>query len=355
MKSDRKYYIDNLRCTCILLLIPFHAAMAWNCWGEQNYIWFQSNKSLSAFITLLSPWYMPLLFSLAGMSARYSLQKRAMKDFMKERVKKLLVPFIVGDLTIVAALAYYADRFHNGYAGGFFAHYKVFLTKYTDLTGYDGGWTPGHLWFVLYLFLISMAALGVIWIQKRFFPKFSCENITMYGIYLLGLFPAIGSLVLDIGGKSLGMYMALYLIGYYVLSEDELVEKIAKYRGWNLVIMVAADILDVYLFIWTENSHAALNTAARYITLWFGILAIMGYGQKGFNFTNGVTRYFTARSFQIYIIHFAWVVIVQFYLSKIMVNTWPLYLGTVALSYIMTIVSCEILNRIGLSGTDRTV
>lgn len=124
-----------------------------------------------------------------------------------------MVPFIVGDLTIVAALAYYADRFHNGYAGGFFAHYKVFLTKYTDLTGYDGGWTPGHLWFVLYLFLISMAALGVIWVQRRFFPQFSCRNIKMYGIYLLGLFPAIGSLVLDIGGKSLGMYMALYLIG----------------------------------------------------------------------------------------------------------------------------------------------
>lgn len=149
MKSDRKYYIDNLRWVCILLLIPFHAAMAWNCWGEGNYIWFSSNKGLSAFITLISPWYMPLLFVLAGMSARYSLQKRTVKDFVRERIKKLLLPFLIGVVTIVAGMTYYADRFHNGYAEDFFAHYRIFFTKFTDLTGYDGGWTPGHLWFVL--------------------------------------------------------------------------------------------------------------------------------------------------------------------------------------------------------------
>jgi acyltransferase family len=35
---------------------------------------------------------MVLLFVVAGMSARYSLQKRSNKEFLKERVTKLLVP-----------------------------------------------------------------------------------------------------------------------------------------------------------------------------------------------------------------------------------------------------------------------
>lgn len=35
--NNRKYYIDNLRWASILLLVPFHSAMAWNSWGEGNY------------------------------------------------------------------------------------------------------------------------------------------------------------------------------------------------------------------------------------------------------------------------------------------------------------------------------
>ena len=37
--SMRKYYIDNLRWITLLILIPYHTAMAWNVWGELNYIY----------------------------------------------------------------------------------------------------------------------------------------------------------------------------------------------------------------------------------------------------------------------------------------------------------------------------
>ena len=32
--TTRKHYIDNLRWIMILMLIPYHAAMAWNTWGD---------------------------------------------------------------------------------------------------------------------------------------------------------------------------------------------------------------------------------------------------------------------------------------------------------------------------------
>lgn len=344
-KSERKHYIDNLRWACILLLVPFHAAMAWNCWGEGNYIWFRENKGFSAFIILISPFYMSLLFVLAGMSARYSLRKRTTKKFISERVKKLLIPFVIGEVTVVAIMTYYADRFHNHYTGGFFAHYKIFFTRFTDLTGYDGGWTPAHLWFLLYLFIISFIALGIIWIQKRLCKTDACGNIKMGVIYLLGVLPAAGSFILDIGGKSIGMYFVLYLIGYYVMSEDSVIEKIAKYRVWNFIVMVIADILDVYMFLWDKNANPLVNDVMKYITLWFGILTIIGFAEKGFNFENSFTKYLTAHSFQIYIVHFVWLVVFQFYISKITNNTWILYIVPVVLTYFMTIITCEILGR----------
>lgn len=349
MKSLRKNYIDNLRWGCILLLIPFHAAMAWNSWGEGNYIWFNSNKCLSTFIMFISPWYMPLLFILAGMSAKYSLNKRTESDFIKERIKKLLIPFFIGMVTIVAGMTYYADKFNNNYSGSFFSHYGTFFTKFTDLTGYDGGWTPAHLWFILYLFIISILSLGIIWIQKRFFYNFSCKNIRKHQIYLLGMIPIIATPILNVGEKSIGMYMSLYLIGYYVFAEDVVIEKIAICRVWNLVIMIVADIIDIYLFIWHENDNSivnSINSIMMYITLWFGILTIIGFARKEFNFSNSITRYFSAHSYKIYIIHFIWIVVFQFYISKAIENIGILYIIPVVLSYFMTILTCEILENV---------
>lgn len=161
---ERKHYIDNLRWFWILLLIPFHAAMAFNCW-EGNYIWINANRVLSSIVIFISPWFMPLLFVIAGMSARYALTRRSNKQFVIERFKKLLIPLISGTFTVVAFMTFMADKFHNNYNGGFVAHYKVFLTNISDMTGYEGYFTPGHLWFLLYLFIISMITIAIIAIQ----------------------------------------------------------------------------------------------------------------------------------------------------------------------------------------------
>ncbi|MBP1572567.1 MAG: hypothetical protein J6A55_02040 [Oscillospiraceae bacterium] len=64
--SVRKAYIDNLRWAILLILIPYHTAMAWNSWAEPNYIYFEKNRLISSIIVFFSPYFMPLLFLLAG-------------------------------------------------------------------------------------------------------------------------------------------------------------------------------------------------------------------------------------------------------------------------------------------------
>lgn len=62
----RKYYVDNIRWIIILLLVPYHAAMAWNVWGEPNYIYFEGNKIISSIVVFFSPYFMPLMFFIAA-------------------------------------------------------------------------------------------------------------------------------------------------------------------------------------------------------------------------------------------------------------------------------------------------
>jgi hypothetical protein len=343
--NDRKYYIDNLRWFWILLLIPFHAAMAWNCW-EGNYIWFCENRILSSLVIFISPWFMPLLFVLAGISARYALNRRSYKQFALERVKKLLIPLISGVLTVVAFIAYMADKYFNNYDGNFLEHYQVFFTNISDLTGYDGYFTPGHLWFLLYLFIISMVSLLIITLQRKIFPKLSFGKFKTFLLPVLMVFPLIMTPVLDFGGKSIGENLALFLLGYYILSEENILEKLTKYRFAYLIIMLICDVTMVYLFVWKGKQTGIIVSVCSICTLWFGILGFLGLARCKFNQNNSFTQYMSHKSFMIYIFHFGWLVTIQYYLSKSTLNTVLLYIISITATLAFTLITCEIMNRV---------
>ena len=183
---ERKYYIDNLRWMAILLLFPFHAAQIWSG-GEYSgfYIWSHTNAFLYVFSTAVYPWYMTFLFAIAGMSCKYALLKRTNKEFVVERITKLVIPFCFGLLVLVPVMTYTAEVFFNGYTGTYWQQYGLFFTKETDFTGYHGGFKPAHLWFLLYLFVISVTALEIIQLQKKHWPEFRVGNISYFFIILL--------------------------------------------------------------------------------------------------------------------------------------------------------------------------
>lgn len=114
---------------------------------------------------------MPLLFLLAGISTKYSLQKRTGKEYLVERLKRLLVPFLFGTIVFMPIMSYIGDKFNNSYNEGFLKHYAVFVTKYTDLTGADGEFSVGQFWFLLYLLIISIVSVGIIALSQKVIPE----------------------------------------------------------------------------------------------------------------------------------------------------------------------------------------
>ncbi|MFA9399456.1 MAG: hypothetical protein ACERKV_14480, partial [Clostridiaceae bacterium] len=87
--------------------------------------------------------------------------------------------------------------------GGYFHQYILFFTKETDLTGYTGGFTPAQLWFILYLFIISLIALPITIKYKKSSKKVLVVKLSVLKILPIFLIFSIMSLILDIGGKSL--------------------------------------------------------------------------------------------------------------------------------------------------------
>ncbi len=346
--------MDNLRWIIIFLLIPYHAAMAWNAWGEPNYIYFGSNNVISSIIVFFSPYFMPLLFLLAGMSTKFALQRRTFSQYVLERFKKLLLPFWVGTILFMPFITYLADQFNYGYTGNFFQHFCIFFTKFTDLTGADGGFSVGQFWFVLYLFLISLVAAGIIALQKnsqknlqkKRMPEWKKE-ISIGLVCLFGLPLPFLSGLLSAGGKSIVEYTYIFLVGYYVFSNDDIIRKIEKSRWIFLGIGFTATVLNGYMFLWADAQYPLWNAAAKYVSEWFMVLALIGLGKRYLDFTGKVSGYLSKRSYAFYIFHFIWVVFFQYLMFGVCGdNIFLLYLVPVCLAYGATLLCCEICVRL---------
>lgn len=342
----RKRYIDNLRWIILLILIPYHTAMAWNVWTEPNYIYFEGNKLISSIVVFFSPYFMPLLFVLAGISTKFALQKRSNKEYLIERVKRLLIPFLSGTIVLMPIMAYLADKFNCSYSGGFLEHYTIFFTKYTDLIGADGGFSLGQFWFLLYLFIISVVGVGIITLSKRIVLKKE-KTISLWLVCALGLLLPLLSELLSIGGKSLVEYTYLFMIGYFLFADESLIYKLEN-KCWLLSgIGLVATMLNVYLFIWANQEFALLNTIAKYVSEWVMVIALLGFAKKYLNFSGKVADYMRKRSFSFYFYHFIWVVLFQYILYGVVGNnTGALFWATVLLAYLATFICCEISIRI---------
>ena len=345
----RKYFMDNIRCLIILLLIPYHAAQAFNTWGELNYFVFYPDRVISSFIVFCSPFYMPVMFLLAGISTQYALKKRTPGQFVVERVKRLLIPFVFGTLVFCPILAYIGDTTNCGYDGSLLSHYGIFFTKWTDLSGFDGGFGVGQFWFLYFLFIISVAGLGIIVLSKRIFKIENKREMPFPALCLFVIpLPFLYNLLV-VGGKSFAEYLYIFLIGYFVFSRDDVLEKTEKYRYVSLVIGVIAGITDVYMFIWSGRDFGVANVIAKAFTEWFMILALMGIGKHVMDHSGKISNYLSQRSFLIFSIHFIWIVLFQYWFAGLIgTNAVLAYFLPIVCAYPATIISAEIVYRIPL-------
>lgn len=327
----------------VFLLIPYHASQAFNTWGELNYIFFAPNRGISSFIVFFSPFFMPLLFMLAGMSTRYALKKRSYSQYIAERIKRLMVPFLFGTLVFCPILAYIGDKTNFGYNGSFFGHYKVFFTKWTDLSGFDGGFGVGQFWFLYFLFVISLVSILIFKVVDHIRKGTSGRTLPFWAICLLVIpLPFLYDL-LAVGGKSFAEYMYIFLIGYYLMSDDKAIEKAERYRFISLAVGIVAAVLNVYMFIWSGKDFGVINVIAKAFAEWFMILALIGIGKNKLDFKGKVSTYMSQRSFPYFSIHFLWIVLFQYWLSNALGNNIALlYFVPVILAYIVTMICSEL-------------
>jgi glucan biosynthesis protein C len=162
----RRYDIDWLRVLAMLMIFLFHTARTFD-----NMDWHIKNKQLdfgmTIFVNIVAQWIMPLFFMLSAMSAYHALRHRKDKEYISERFKRLVIPFVFGVFVLIPPQVYVERVNHSQFVGSF----TEFLPHYFEgLYGFGGNfaWMGLHLWYLGALFIFTVLTLPFIrYIYRR--------------------------------------------------------------------------------------------------------------------------------------------------------------------------------------------
>ncbi len=236
----------------------------------------------------------------------------------------------------------YARKFFYRYNGNILDHLKYFFTHITDLSGYDGAFTPGHLWFILFLFIISLVSL--LFIKNFSFKKVSerLEKLNVFGIILLFITLSFMYYLGNFEGYSLGKYFFLYLLGYYLFSNEKTIDKLKDNKKIILVLFCISELILVIVYYqFSYYGDLFVNFVG-----WLGILSSIIVGKLFLNKENKITNYFKKASFPIYILHQTILVMIGYYSLKMIDNMILQIIIIIIGSFIITIISYEIIKKI---------
>ncbi|NUR10868.1 MAG: acyltransferase family protein, partial [Bradyrhizobium sp.] len=162
--SERLIDLDWVRILAFGLLIFYHVGMLYVSWGfhiksVHRLTW------LEPLMLFLNPWRLSLLFLVSGVATRFMLDKSGLASLAGARSVRLLIPLIFGMLAIVPPQSYLQIVESLGYPAGFIdfyaRHYFAFGAQFCPNPCIVLP-TWNHLWFVVYLWVYTMALIGVL-------------------------------------------------------------------------------------------------------------------------------------------------------------------------------------------------
>ena len=350
----RKHWMDNLRWVTVLLVLLYHVIYFYNNKGVFGGIggFGDGPQYQDVVMYILYPWFMPLLFLLAGISARYALGKRSGKEWFRARTRKLLVPGTIG-LFVFHWMTGYFNTAVAAKAGTFEGMPGVAKYVMMAISG------TGPLWFVQVLWLLSLVLLLVRALDRRDRCWTWCGKAGIVPVILLGVLFWAGEQTLirnprpESADGLLNLYKPLFylvpfLLGYFVFSHDEVQEKVEK--AWIPLMacaVVSGGILIGTTFGQDNTSPEYLGSPLNCIYGWLMCLAMMGWFKARFDRTGPFAAYMTRSSYGIYIVHYL-VIASLGYMMKMYTQLppWALYVILGIAVFTLSPLLYEVLHRI---------
>ncbi len=346
MDQTRRPDIDWLRVAATYLLFVFHVGMVFNPAPFFHIRNADLSFAMLVVCGFISLWHMPLFFLLAGWAAASSLHARGSRGFVAERVRRLAIPLLAGCVLLAPAIKYVElqsglDLNHAGLrvapvlqdgfksvipsglptAEPFDEPFLTFLP--TFFTHFDR-FTWAHLWFVAYLFTLTMVFLpGFSWLVRRrdrlvglgsWAVYLPVVPLAMIQLTMRSRWPGIYNLYNDWANVA---YYSVFLLAGFVLACHPAMERLVE-REWKRSLAVAGVVTAALLIavLGFLRSPTVLLVGSA-VAGWCFVVALLGIGRRFFTSSSPALTYLSESAFPVYVLHQAAIVLPGYWIVRL--------------------------------------
>lgn len=349
----RRVELDRLRTIACLSTFLYHGAQIF----DHSLYHIKStppSAALDLAARLMHAVRMPLFFFIAGMVAFIAMQRMSDKELLERRIKRLLPPFIVGIVLFTPWIKYLEllDGRNITWRGltvaPFVPELPTFLRRYYTMQFRYFSWS--HMWFPVYLLLMSTALLPVL----RRMARVELGS-ARYGVALIGMplaillaielllrphFPYhIPNLFWD--WASVSVYGLSFLSGAAIVRWPELETALRR----NLLPLFALGLAGALLTAGPGYQSETARGIARALWLWafLGILAggatMLARGEIPGE------RYLGEATLPLYVLHHLPLVAIGFFVKDMPWPIWQRYVVIVLGAILVTLAVYNFLIR----------
>ena len=320
-KTERIHALDSLRAIMMLLGLVIHSAITY---GTFNYsgAWPlkdpQSNHIFMDYIVYyIHMFRMPIFFVIAGFFGAMLFFERGHKKMLKNRIDRILYPLIVFVLILAPTI-----KFSSAYSTGMFAQDANALNAALEPFYYLANWMPErtyHLWFLYYLFLITIASYALGLLFERFKPITEMttnvlNRILTKPVMKVLIFSVMTSLLLLFMGSAwvatstswvpdfntFIFYFFFYGIGWILFKSKELLD---TFKSYDWVMFVLGTLVFTIRFLLGDSIEQWQIIAMNSLSVWLFIFGITGLFIRYGSEHSYLMRYNSDGSYWIYLVH----------------------------------------------------
>ena len=359
---SRRADLDWLRVAAMLVVFTVHVAEPFNPWDRWHIQSAEQSKWLGEVVLFAAPWVMPLFMLLAGASAAYALRRRTNAVYLRERVRRVLLPCVLGMLVLVPPLVWLERRLQGRFTGSLLAFYPHFLEGLYP----EGNFSWHHLWFLAYLFLFALLTLPLFRqlqapAARRWLGGLAARCTSPSAVLLLGAPMVVWRFVLwgilPSGPSYAGSFanhallLPAYVYGYVLAAEPALEDAVARQAR---VALWPALMMSVAMFAWAWPGDVLLRlpppTSPGFVALWtmysFGtwcwLVVALGLGRLLRDRRPAALRHALDLVYPFYLLHQPIIVAVAYVVVQWSVSLPLQLLALTVASFGLTMALCEL-------------
>lgn len=374
MTMERRRDIDGLRVLALLAVFVFHCTRFFDTEGwhlknaEQSEILFISMRAL------VWPWVMELFFLLSGVGTWYALQSKRVGDYLRERVLRLLVPLYTVGLFLLIPPQFFFDLLTNaGFAGSFWQSVPIYLStlQWPRLTAWPEtllavGWS-GHLWFLAYLFEISLLTLPFLLYLKSDAGRRQIERLAGWagargGIFLfviplaLVLIALRGLFAAQRSWADFAWYAVYFVIGFILPADQRFRSAIQRHGSVCLPVWLIAFSAGVGVLVLVvgydpmpgRQTYSWMYVAYQVVwalSSWSAVVFLLSLGARYLDRGHKILAYANEAVLPFYLLHQTVILIVGSVGIRWSLGILPKFLIVTPVSFALTLGLYELLVR----------